>query len=92
MNRTGNTAKVCLLLCKVKEMETEEDIFHWMRFLGGKTREEFEDMAKKDEYIGLAYEELERMSADIQAKMEYEAREKAIRDYNSQMNRLWGDR
>ena len=54
-------------------METEEDIFHWMRFLGGKTREEFEDMAKKDEYIGLAYEELERMSADIQAKMEYEA-------------------
>lgn len=69
-----------------KEMETEEDIFHWMRFLGGKTREEFEDMAKKDEYIGLAYEELERMSADIQAKMEYEAREKAIRDYNSQMN------
>lgn len=92
MNRTGNTAKVYLLLCKVKEMETEEDIFHWMRFLGGKTREEFEDMAKKDEYIGLAYEELERMSADIQAKMEYEAREKAIRDYNSQMNRLWGDR
>ena len=48
MNRTGNTAKVYLLLCKVKEMETEEDIFHWMRFLGGKTREEFEDMAKKD--------------------------------------------
>ncbi len=57
-----------------KEAEAEADIFHWMRFLGGKTREEFEDMAKKDEYIGLAYEELERMSADIQAKMEYEAR------------------
>ena len=43
-------------------------------------------MAKKDEYIEEAYRELEKLSADEQAKLEYEAREKAIRDYNSQMN------
>ena len=43
-------------------------------------------MAKKDEYIEEAYRELEKLSADEQAKLEYEAREKAIRDHNSQMN------
>ena len=67
------------------DFQREEDIINWMRFLGGKTRKEFEDMARTDEYIGEAYEELKKLSADEQAKLEYEAREKAIRDYNSQM-------
>lgn len=62
------------------------DIVRWMRFLGGKSRKEFEDMAKTDEYIEEAYRELERLSSDEQAKLEYEARERAIKDYNSQMN------
>ena len=66
-------------------VKEDSDILNWMRFLGGKGRREFEDMAKKDEYIGEAYMELERLSADEKAKLEYEAREKAIRDYNSQM-------
>lgn len=69
-----------------KELKNDPDILNWMRFLGGKTRREFEAMAKKDEYIEEAYRELEKLSADEQAKLEYEAREKAIRDYNSQMN------
>ena len=43
-------------------------------------------MAEKDPYIEKAYEELERMSADEKKRLEYEAREKAIRDYNSQMS------
>ena len=43
-------------------------------------------MAKTDEYLNEACRELERMSADEQAKLEYEARERAIRDYNSQMS------
>ena len=43
-------------------------------------------MAKTDEYIEEAYKELEKLSADEQAKLEYEAREKAIRDHNSQMS------
>ena len=60
-------------------------LINWMRFLGGKNRREFEEMAKTDEYIGEAYRELEKLSADEKAKLEYEAREKAIRDYNSQM-------
>lgn len=69
-----------------KELKNDPDILNWMRFLGGKTRREFEAMAKKDEYIEEAYRELEKLSADEQAKLEYEAREKAIRDHNSQMN------
>ena len=43
-------------------------------------------MAKTDSYIEEAYKELEKLSADERAKLEYEARERAIRDYNSQMS------
>ena len=68
------------------ELKNDSSILNWMRFLGGKTRREFEAGAKKDKYIDEAYKELEKLSADEQAKLEYEAREKAIRDYNSQMN------
>ena len=43
-------------------------------------------MAKTNEYIAEACKELERMSADERARLEYEARERAIRDYNSQID------
>ena len=43
-------------------------------------------MAQKDEYIEEAYDELKKLSLDEQKRMEYELRQKAIRDYNSQMN------
>ncbi len=68
------------------QVKNEEDIINWMRFLGGKTRKEFADMAKTDEYIEEAYRELEKMSSDERTKLEYEARQRAIRDYNSQMS------
>ena len=42
-------------------------------------------MAKQNEYIGEAYEELKKLSLDDQKRLEYELRQKAIRDYNSQM-------
>lgn len=67
------------------KMQGEEDIISWMRFFGGKSREEFEDMAKANEYIGIAYEELQKLSADELKRLDYEAREKAVRDYNTQM-------
>ena len=65
--------------------QNEDGIIRWMRFLGGKKREEFEDMAKKDEYIEAAYDELKKLSLDEQKRLEYELREKAIRDHNSLM-------
>ncbi len=42
-------------------------------------------MAKGDEYLGEAYQTLLKLSADEEKRLEYEAREKALRDYNSQM-------
>lgn len=40
-------------------------------------------MAGKDEYIGEAYNELKKLSMDEQKRMEYELRQKAVRDHNS---------
>lgn len=68
-----------------QKMQGEEEIISWMRFFGGKSRKEFEDMAKANEYIGIAYEELQKLSADELKRLDYEAREKAVRDYNCQM-------
>lgn len=42
-------------------------------------------MAEKDPYIKEAYKVLENISADDEKRIEYEAREKAIKDYNTQM-------
>lgn len=36
----------------------------WMKFFSGKTKKEFEDMAKTNEYIGEAYNALLELSAD----------------------------
>ena len=87
-----NDKKCCrkLAFCDVETGEQYTDlmemgIIRWMRFLGGKNREEFEDMAKKDEYIEEAYNELKKLSHDEQMRMEYELRQKAIRDHNMMM-------
>lgn len=64
------------------EDQNEDGIIRWMRFLGGKNRKEFEDMAKKDEYIEEAYNELKKLSLDEQKRLEYELRQKAVRDHN----------
>ena len=68
-----------------KEEQDEAGIIRWMRFLGAKSRRKFEKMAEKDSYMEEAYEMLKHMSVDEKKRLEYEAREKAIRDYHSQM-------
>ena len=68
------------------EQQNETDLMKWMRFFGGTCKEDFKKMAEKDEYIGEAYEALKHMSEDEIKRMEYEARQKAIRDYNSYMH------
>lgn len=40
-----------------------------MRFLGGKNRKEFEEMAEKDEYIEEAYGDLKKLSLDEQKRL-----------------------
>ena len=68
------------------EQSEEPLIIKWMRFLAAGSREEFEKMAGEDNYINEAYEVLQKLSADERKRLEYEARQKAILDYNSQMN------
>ena len=67
------------------EDQNEEGLIRWMRFLSGKSQKEFENMAKKDEYIEEAYNELKKLSLDEKKRLEYEARERALHDYNTQM-------
>ena len=42
-------------------------------------------LAQKDPYIESAYEHLRVISQDREKRLEYEARQKAIRDYNQMM-------
>ncbi len=42
-------------------------------------------LAEKNAYIGSAYQHLQVISQDEEKRLEYEAREKAIRDYNQIM-------
>lgn len=53
-----------------------------MRFLSGKNRKDLKRMAEKNSNIQEAYNELDRLSADEKRRLEYEARQKAIRDKN----------
>ena len=62
------------------EQKSETDLMQWMRFLNGKRREDFENLAKKNSCFEEAYKELDKLSADEKKRLEYEARQKAIRD------------
>lgn len=54
----------------------------WAKFINAEEREEFDMIAEKDPYIKSAYDQLQLISRDKRKRMEYEAREKAIRDHN----------
>ena len=45
----------------------------------------FDMLAQKDPYIESAYEHLQVISQDREKRLEYEARQKAIRDHNQMM-------
>lgn len=65
--------------------EITSPVIDWMRFLSRKSKKEFEEMAKTDPYINEAYDTLLNLSADELKKLKYDAREKALKDYNSQV-------
>lgn len=70
---------------KCGEAISDESIIQWMEFFSGKTQEDFKTMAKQNEYMEEEVNTLFELSADEKKRLEYEAREKAIRDYNTQM-------
>ena len=57
----------------------------WARFINAERKEEFDMLAQKDPYIASAYEQLQVISQDKEKRLEYEARQKAIWDYNQMM-------
>lgn len=63
------------------------DIELWARFINAEGKEEFDMLAQKDPYIESAYEHLQVISQDREKRLEYEARQKAIRDYNQKIGR-----
>ena len=65
--------------------EDSSDILLWAKFINAERKEEFDMIATKNTYIKSAYETLQVISQDEEKRMEYEAREKAIRDYNQGM-------
>ena len=62
--------------------EDSNDIELWGKFISAERKEEFDVLAEKNTYIDSAYQYLQLISQDKQKRMEYEAREKAVRDYN----------
>lgn len=65
--------------------EDTSDMLLWAKFISAEKEEEFTMLATKNSYINSAYEQLQVISQDKQKRLEYEAREKAIRDYNQMM-------
>ena len=62
--------------------EDNSNILLWAKFINAERKEDFELLAEKDPYIGSAYQQLQVISQDKQKRLEYETREKAIRDHN----------
>lgn len=91
LRREYGEQKLGILELKKLPVRTEGEnlLISWMRFFAAKTRKEMRMVAQTDEYIDEAFEELEKLSADKQKWMEYEARQKAIRDYNTQVQSYW---
>ena len=65
--------------------ENSSDIELWARFINAERKEELEMIATKNPYIESAYQQLQIISQDKEKRLEYEAREKAILDYNQAM-------
>lgn len=69
-----------------KELKEEkDDILLWAKFINSERKEDFEMLATKNTYIESAYNTLQVISQDKEKRIEYEAREKALRDYNQGM-------
>lgn len=68
-----------------KLKENSSDLLLWAKFLNAERKEEFEMLAKKNIYVGKAYNKLQVISMDKKKQLEYTARQKAILDYNQLM-------
>ena len=78
-----------LLLQRTDGGHPESPLLYWAQFMNSTNKEELEMLATKDAGLKRAYERLQEISADPERRREYEAREKAIRDYQHQITSYW---
>ena len=69
-------------LLKLPEVSDGTDIYDWAKFIKSEKREDFEMIAKKNNYLKETYRQLDIISQDEQKRLEYTARQKALYDYN----------
>ena len=76
-----------LELPKLPKELTEDsgDLLLWAKFINAEREEEFAVLAERNPDLGSAYRQLQVISQDQEKRLEYEAREKALRDYNQLM-------
>ena len=65
-----------------KPKNDSDNILLWAKFINAERKEEFDMVADKNPYIESAYHTLQVISQNKEKRLEYEAREKAIRDHN----------
>ncbi len=65
-----------------EDLKKENPLLLWANFINAERKEEFDMLATKNTYIQSAYQQLQIISQDKQKRLEYEAREKAVLDYN----------
>ena len=68
-----------------EKLKEGDNILAWAKFINAERREEFEMLAGRDKYLEAAYSHLQTISQDENKRMEYEARQRAIRDHNQYM-------
>jgi len=64
---------------------SSDDRLLWAKFISSERKEDFEMLATKNSYLESAYQQLQIISQDKEKRLEYEARQKAILDYNQSM-------
>lgn len=83
--------KTALKITELPQTDDGTDLYQWARFISAEREEEFAVWAEKNEYIGEALNRLEVISQDEKMRMAYTARQKAIFDYNTQMEERFED-
>ena len=77
-------------LPKLKKYQyPETELLRWARFFNAENKEEMQMAVQGDKYMEKAYNRLVNLSADDEKRLEYEERQKAIRDYNHMINSGW---
>jgi len=68
-----------------EKLKEDDNLLLWAKFINAEQKEEFDMLAEKNPYINSAYQHLQVISQNKEKRLEYEAREKAVRDHNQMM-------